>query len=234
MYYELSRLRKKALIMMLGLLSTSLFAQKNNSFDQERAQSMLQEISSDIQKHYYDPKFHGLNWQAKVEEAKQKIHGTDSLNRALSEVAAALDSLNDSHTFFLPPAHANRYDYGWQAQVVGDRCFVIRVRPGKRCGKERREAGRPDSGAQRLQSESGKFLEDAICLQHAAPASLATTGPEGSGWETASAGCGHHHYRKETSCRSDRRERRQRYLGPDSPGRELRPSGTGAVCRVWR
>jgi len=58
------------------------------------------------------------------------------MNLALSKVAGALDSLNDSHTFFLPPAHNSRYDYGWQAQVIGDRCFVIRVRPGSDAEKK--------------------------------------------------------------------------------------------------
>jgi C-terminal processing protease CtpA/Prc len=102
---------------------------------------MLQEISSDVKKHYYDPKFHGVNWDAKVEEMKEKIKTTDSNNRALSEIAAALDSLDDSHTFFLPPSHAYRYDYGWQGQVIGDRCFVIRVRPGSDAEKKGVKAG---------------------------------------------------------------------------------------------
>jgi len=133
---ELARTYAAALIVIVGLLTTNGWCQKIDSIDRDRAQVMLREISSDIKKHYYDPKFHGVNWDAKVEEAKQKINATDSMNRALSIVAAALDSLNDSHSFFLPPAHANRYDYGWQAQVIGDRCFVIRVRPGSDAEKK--------------------------------------------------------------------------------------------------
>src|SRR5262249_53967514 len=77
-----------------------------------------------------------VNWNAKVDEMKQKINASDSMNRALSEVAAALDSLNDSHTFFLPPSHAYNFDYGWEAQVIGDRCFVLRVRPGSDAEKK--------------------------------------------------------------------------------------------------
>lgn len=135
-YRELARIRTAALIAVVGLLTTNGWCQKITSIDRDRAQSMLQQISSDIKKHYYDPKFHGVNWDAKVEEMKQKINAADSANHALSEVAAALDSLNDSHTFFLPPAHANRFDYGWQAQVIGDRCFVLRVRPGSDAEKK--------------------------------------------------------------------------------------------------
>jgi len=133
---ELVRTYAAVLIVIVGLLTTNGWCQKIDSINRDRAQVMLREISSDIKKHYYDPKFHGVNWDAQVEEAKQKINATDSMNRALSIVAAALDSLNDSHTFFLPPAHANHYDYGWQAQVIGDRCFVIRVRPGSDAEKK--------------------------------------------------------------------------------------------------
>lgn len=132
-----ARASTKALLVIIGLLATSVsWCQKITSLDRDRALSMLQEISSDVRKHYYDPKYHGVNWDAKVGEMQQKIKATDSMNRALSEIAAALDSLDDSHTFFLPPSHAYRYDYGWQGQVIGDRCFVIRVRPGSDAEKK--------------------------------------------------------------------------------------------------
>jgi len=91
---------------------------------------MLHEIDSDIRKHYYDPMFHGLDWDGKVRETEQKIDQADPGNKALSEIAALLDSLNDSHTFFVPPQPALRHDYGWQALLVGERCYVVRVRPG--------------------------------------------------------------------------------------------------------
>jgi C-terminal processing protease CtpA/Prc len=76
-----------------------------------------------------DPNFHGVDWDAKVAEAKQKIEKTTSMNMALSHIAAALDTLNDTHTFFLPPEHSYRHEYGFQYQMVGDRCFVSQVRP---------------------------------------------------------------------------------------------------------
>ena len=135
MLRNLVRFAAVAFTLISGLL-TNAATQKITSLDRDRALTMLQEISSDVKKHYYDPKFHGVNWDAKVEEMKQKIKTTDSMNRALSEIAAALDSLDDSHTFFLPPGHAVRYDYGWQGQVIGDHCFIIRVRPGSDAEKK--------------------------------------------------------------------------------------------------
>jgi C-terminal processing protease CtpA/Prc len=98
-----------------------------SDLDRGRAQEMLQTVAAEVRKHYYDPEFHGLDWDEKVEEAKQKIAKATSMNMAMSHIAAALDTLNDSHTFFIPPEHANRVLYGFQYQIFGDRCLVIRV-----------------------------------------------------------------------------------------------------------
>jgi len=118
-----------ALICSFAVGPTPASSQQFTKFDRDRARDMLQDIASDVRKHYYDPKFHGLNWEAKVQEAKEKISTAETLNLAFSQVAAALYSLNDSHTFFLPPPRPYRHDYGYQTQLVGDRCYVIRVRP---------------------------------------------------------------------------------------------------------
>ena len=115
------------------LLAAPLFGQQQpppmSSLDRGRAQDMLAVIANDVRKHYYDPKFHGIDFNAKVAEAKQRIDKETSFNMAMSHIAAALDSLDDSHTFFLPPQHAYKHAYGMQYQMVGDKCFVTEVRP---------------------------------------------------------------------------------------------------------
>jgi carboxyl-terminal processing protease len=103
--------------------------QQMSSLERERALQILQVISNDVKKHYYDPKFHGVDFEAKAAEAKQQIQKGTSFNMSMSHIAAALDSLNDSHTFLLPPQHSYRHDYGFQYQMIGNRCFVTRVRP---------------------------------------------------------------------------------------------------------
>lgn len=91
---------------------------------------MLTTVANDVKKHYYDPKFHGSDFEGRVAEAKQQIAKSTSFNMAISHIAAALDVLNDSHTFFLPPQHAYHHSYGLQYQIIGNRCFVTQVRPG--------------------------------------------------------------------------------------------------------
>ena len=73
--------------------------QQMSSLDRGRALAMLQVISGDVRKHYYDPKFHGVDFDSKVAEARQQIEKATSFNMAMSHIAAALDNLNDSHTF---------------------------------------------------------------------------------------------------------------------------------------
>lgn len=50
---------------------------------------MLQTIAGEVRKHYYDPKFHGVDWDAKIAEAKERIAKTTSMNMALSHIAGA-------------------------------------------------------------------------------------------------------------------------------------------------
>ncbi len=103
--------------------------QKISKFERERTRDMLRTIAEDIKRHYYDPKLHGVDWEANVHAADQRIEGASSLNHALSEIAAALDTFNDSHTFFLPPSRPYKHDYGWRIQMIGEKCFVMQVRP---------------------------------------------------------------------------------------------------------
>jgi carboxyl-terminal processing protease len=119
----------KLLGVVLLLVGQGWPQQQISSLDRDRAQAMLKGVADEVHKHYYDPKMHGIDWDAKVAEAKQRIEKTNSMNMALSQIAALVLSLNDSHTFFLPPQHSNRFDYGWEYHLVGEHCFVTQVRP---------------------------------------------------------------------------------------------------------
>jgi len=106
------------------------------SYQRGQAQEMLQYVADDVKKNYYDPNLNGLDWDAKVREAKEKIDKADSMNRALSAIASALNTFNDSHTFFLPPARPYVHQYGFTMRMIGNRCYVIRVRPGSDAEKK--------------------------------------------------------------------------------------------------
>jgi carboxyl-terminal processing protease len=119
--------RLAAISLWLLALAVSVCSQQFTKFERDHAQQMLRDVDADIRKHYYDPKFHGLNWDAKVRQAEENIAKTDSMDGAVSEIAALLDSLNDSHTAFVVPPRNYTHDYGFKLRMIGDRCYVIRV-----------------------------------------------------------------------------------------------------------
>jgi carboxyl-terminal processing protease len=98
--------------------------------EREQRQAMLRTVFDDVRNDYYDPKIHGLDWNAKFAEAQANIAKATSKTEANFQIAALLETLNDSHTSFIPPSHSVREDYGWHYQVIGERCYVTRVRPG--------------------------------------------------------------------------------------------------------
>jgi C-terminal processing protease CtpA/Prc len=91
---------------------------------------MLENVSKDIRKYYYDPQLHGVDWEAEVAAAKSSIKTATSASMALAQITAVLDTLNDSHTFFIPPLRTTRHDYGFRTAMIGARCYVTQVRPG--------------------------------------------------------------------------------------------------------
>ncbi len=113
----------------LGGVSPAKAQEKFDSIQRDQARTMLREIENDIKKHYYDPKFHGIDVDARFRKADQQIQAAHSLHQSFGIIAGALDSFNDSHLFFLPPQRAFRVDYGYRLDMIGDACFVTSVRP---------------------------------------------------------------------------------------------------------
>ncbi|HEU4875433.1 MAG TPA: S41 family peptidase [Pyrinomonadaceae bacterium] len=105
-------------------------AQSISSLDIDRGNSMLRAIRSDIEQNYYDPKFRGIDIEALFKQAKDRINKADSNGQIFGIIALTLIEFNDSHLIFLPPQRATRIEYGWNAQMIGNRCFVVAVKPG--------------------------------------------------------------------------------------------------------
>ena len=98
--------------------------------DLHKVRGMMREAYETVKKNYYDPSFHGLDWESRYREYDGKLKNAPTMNAGLTLVAAFLGGLNDSHTSFLPPPHSYTFDYGYNLAVIGDNVFVERVRPG--------------------------------------------------------------------------------------------------------
>src|SRR5277367_5200862 len=101
-------------LVALTLSNSLLSQQKQTNYDPAIARQILHDAYDAVKKNYYDPKYHGLDWDARFHEYDDKIKAAGSFNQALPVVAAFLDALKDSHTFFMPPARAFRLDYGYR------------------------------------------------------------------------------------------------------------------------
>jgi carboxyl-terminal processing protease len=111
-------------------LCAAVRAQKVDNFERDRSAMMLKLIKEEIKKNYYDPNFHGMDIEARFKAAEEKLKTADSLGQLYGIIAQAVLDLNDSHTTFSPPSRTTRTNYGWQMQMVGDKCFVVAVQPG--------------------------------------------------------------------------------------------------------
>lgn len=119
-----------ALLLMQAALLSSYGQSRPTSIDIGRGQEMLREIKDDLKKNYYDPTYHGMDVEARFKAADEKIKQAASVGQIFGIIAQVLLELDDSHTFFVPPQRASRAVYGWQAQVIGDKAYVVAVKPG--------------------------------------------------------------------------------------------------------
>jgi C-terminal processing protease CtpA/Prc len=113
----------------VSLVPELVGAQTLDRIERERASQMLIMLKDDIKKNYYDPNYHGLDLDARFETAQQKLKQATSLGQAFGIVAQTLLDFNDSHTYFIPPPRPGRVEYGWEMQMIGDKCYVVRVKP---------------------------------------------------------------------------------------------------------
>lgn len=126
--------------MLFGCVVTSS-SQQISKADRNLAQQMLRDVAADVAKYYYDPKLHGVDWDAKVREARENIDKADSMDSAVSEIAALLDTLNDSHTGLVLPPRNYVHRYGFGLKMIGDRCYVTWVHAGSDAEKKGLQRG---------------------------------------------------------------------------------------------
>jgi C-terminal processing protease CtpA/Prc len=102
-------------------------AQQLSKKDRERGHRMLDQLKDDIKRYYYDPKFHGIDLEARFKLARDKVDAAQSVGQMFGVIAQALIEFDDSHTFFFPPRRHMRTNYGWEMQIIGEDCFVTDV-----------------------------------------------------------------------------------------------------------
>ncbi len=141
MKYSRIFFRSGTLLALLGILAANLCAAGDAqlNYKRERAEAMLKLVASDVAHHYYDPAMNGLNWKAWEEQASSHIEQATSNGQMLAIIFAFVNKLQDSHTIFIPPSHAARIKFGFEAEPVGKRILVYKLDkggPAERAGLE--------------------------------------------------------------------------------------------------
>jgi C-terminal processing protease CtpA/Prc len=109
--------------------SSSVSAQSLTGLERGRAKDMLNAVKNEIKKQYYDKSYHGINLDERFKIAEDKIDIATSQGQAYSIIAQAVIELNDSHTVFYPPNRAAKIQYGWTVRMIGDKSYVVAVKP---------------------------------------------------------------------------------------------------------
>lgn len=136
-FRKLSLLKAAAFLAMI-LLTTSAatFAQSLDRVQRGQAKDMLNAVKKEIKDKYYDPTFHGIDLDARFKAAEEKLDKATTLGQAFGIIAQAVLELNDSHTSFFPPSRTGTVEYGWRMQMIGDKCYIIAVKPGSDAEKK--------------------------------------------------------------------------------------------------
>jgi C-terminal processing protease CtpA/Prc len=128
-------IRRSLLVFLTAVSSivacgTLLAQQQMKSGDLDVVRGILRDARDAVKKNYYDPKYHGVDLDARYQQYDDRIKSSKSIGDGFRMVAAFLDGLKDSHTYFNPPDRANQQDYGFRMQLVGETAYIVRTRPG--------------------------------------------------------------------------------------------------------
>jgi carboxyl-terminal processing protease len=95
----------------------------------EQMRTILNVVSKEVAKNFYDSSLKGLDWNALTEQAKRKIDNAKSVSDMMQAIFVLVEKLGDSHTKFLPPDRNVSYRFGFNAKPIGDEIHVFEVKP---------------------------------------------------------------------------------------------------------
>jgi C-terminal processing protease CtpA/Prc len=128
MVSSLSRVFVVAFLIAIAALGAQAPVLSKN--DREIARTMLRQIRDDLERHYYDPTFHGIDLKARFAEAEARLDTATSASDATAILTDVVMQLDDSHTTFNPPRRSASVDYGWSMAMVGDQPLIVDVTAG--------------------------------------------------------------------------------------------------------
>jgi C-terminal processing protease CtpA/Prc len=96
----------------------------------ELALHLLGEMKGRLKEYYFDPKYRGIDLEARFKAAEARIKTLDYNWQMFRVLAQILLDFNDSHTRLQLPPRTDNFQYGFAMQMIGDKCFVVSVKKG--------------------------------------------------------------------------------------------------------
>lgn len=103
-------------------------AQKMDRIERERMVTMLKNIKNAIKKDYYDPNYHGIDLEARFDQAEKRLKEVDTVGQSLAVISQALMDFKDSHLYFYPPSTNISVEYGWRVGTFDDSVYITHVK----------------------------------------------------------------------------------------------------------
>jgi len=98
------------------------------SAERDKIKMVLNVVSKEVAKNFYDADLKGLDWKALTDQAQQKIDKAQSVTDMMRAIFILVEKLRDSHTRFLPPGRNTSYRFGFNAKPIGDEIRVYEVK----------------------------------------------------------------------------------------------------------
>lgn len=89
---------------------------------------LLGEMKGRLKEFYFDPKYRGIDLDARFKAAEARIKTLDYNWQVYRVLAQILLDFNDSHTRLSLPPRMDNFEYGFGLQMIGDKCFVVSVK----------------------------------------------------------------------------------------------------------
>jgi C-terminal processing protease CtpA/Prc len=101
----------------------------------------LSAMKDAIKESYYDPKYHGIDLNARFDAARSSINKLDHDWQMFRVLAQIMMDFDDAHTSLILPPRKEHFDYGFTMQMFGADCLVTEVTKGSDAEKAGLEVG---------------------------------------------------------------------------------------------
>ena len=120
------RIHRFLILLFLLIVPTCFGADLN--FEKGRAQLILNEVSKDIEKNYFDATYGGIDWKSAVAQTRQWIDAAQNTNDVYTAIFSLVNKLGNSHTMFMAPGRNVDINFGFNAKAYGENIYIYEVK----------------------------------------------------------------------------------------------------------